>query len=104
MSNTPLYRAVNAAELQDIEAPGRFRNPAEVASKYFSLSYDGARRYAALATSGFGEGPFWMVSTAIPTRLVTWQHEATVDRGIEALAVPTALLRLLSPPVIEGPL
>ena len=70
--------------------------------KYFALSRDGARRYAAMSSGAFGDGPFWLVSTSFPSTLISWRQEVVVDRGIDALALPTAMLRLLSPPLIEG--
>jgi hypothetical protein len=52
-----------------------------------------------VAVSGFGDPPYTMVQTQIPTRLLTPEMGAVVDRGVNAVVVPNALLPGLIPTV-----
>ncbi len=96
---TPLFRAVNPAELSDIGAnAGAFRNLGSAEGKYFSTTAEGAASYA---RQTFGtalyEGPYTIVQTAIPSSSVTPLMGATVDRGISTIVVPNNLLPTLTP-------
>ena len=101
---TVLFRAVTGGELASITALGAFTNPRGIEVKYFSTTLKGARSYAEQAASAFGEGPFTMVKTSIPLRLITAIMRVTVDRGIDTVIVPTVLLSRLADPeiLVEG--
>jgi RHS repeat-associated protein len=98
---TTLYRVVKAEELAGIEASsGGFSNVAASAGgKYFATTAAGAAQYAKMASKGFGEGPFTLVSTRISTKALQAAKDigATVDRGIASVRLPEGLLRTLSP-------
>jgi hypothetical protein len=66
--------------------------------KYFSTSLEGAQSYASQATAAFGDGPFSLYSTEIPTAAINPEMQVTVDRGVSAVAVPTGDLPKLAPP------
>jgi len=93
-----LYRVVTAAELDDIRRSGAFRNPFGIENKYFAIAAEGATSYAQQAYKAFGDGPFTMVETTIPTRSITSDMRVTVDRNIATVLVPTPKLSQLSPP------
>ena len=95
---TILYRMVTAAELDDIRRSGAFRNPFGIENKYFAIAAEGATSYAQQAYKAFGDGPFTMVETTIPTRSITPDMRVTVDRNIATVIVPTPKLSQLSPP------
>lgn len=97
---TALYRMVTAAELNDILQLGAFRNPYGIENKYFAITAAGAASYAQQAHKAFGDGPFTMVETAIPTRSITPDMRVTVDRGLSTVIVPTQQLSELSPPQV----
>lgn len=96
---TTLYRGVMPAELADIEETGQLINRGSAEGKYFSLDPEGVSSYAKQAVSGFGDPPYTMVQTQIPTRLLTPEMAATVDRGVRAVVVPNGLLPGLTPTV-----
>ena len=97
---TALFRAVMAPELESIQALGRFSNPTGIENKYFSTTVEGAQSYASQAARAFGDGPFSIVQTSIPSGLITPSMLAQVDRGgIPSVIVPTGLLPYLRPPV-----
>jgi hypothetical protein len=98
--STSLYRAVTHGELGDIAASGAFRNPFGIENKYFSTSAEGAASYARQASRAFGEGPFTIVETRIPTNAITPQMRSIVDRGIPTVTVPTQELDRLATPRI----
>ena len=50
------------------------------------------------ASQAFGDGPFTIVETRIPTVAITPEMRAVVDRGISTVTVPTNALGLLSTP------
>ena len=102
MSTTALYRAVMPEEAADILAMARFRNVAGIENKCFAMTFAGAALYAARATAAFNDGPFTLMQTSIPSALITWPLEVSVDGGISTFVVPTAMLKRLSPPVIIG--
>ena len=91
-----LFRAVTPPELASIYRMNAFSNPAGVERKYFSLTLEGARRYAIAAEDAFGDGPFAIVQTSIDPTLVSADSRAVVDRGIFVLSVPTTFC-ILSP-------
>ncbi len=95
-----LYRAVTDAELDDIVRTQAFRNPVGIEVKYFATTAEGASAYAQAASQAFGDGPFTIVETRIPTALITAEMRAVVDRGIATVTVPTNLLHHLSTPKI----
>ncbi|TKS57781.1 MAG: RHS repeat-associated core domain-containing protein [Nitrospira sp.] len=97
---TPLFRAVMQGELDDIMSTQAFRNPAELEVKYFSETANGAASYARQSSRAFGDGPFTLVETRIPTNLINNSMRSTVDGGIRTLVVQTELLPLLSRPRI----
>ena len=99
---TALYRAVSPAELESIKTLNAFSNLPGLEVKYFSTTLQGAQSYAAQASKAFG-GDYLIVETSIPTRLITNQMRATVDRGITTVTVPTELLPRLAPPRTVGP-
>jgi hypothetical protein len=101
---TALFRAVKPGELQDIQATGVFRNPFGIESKYFSTSAEGAQNYANMAQAAYGDGPYSLVSSSIPTDLITPEMQVTVDRGIQTIVVPTDTLPELSGPEFVGPI
>jgi uncharacterized protein RhaS with RHS repeats len=99
--STSLYRAVNSAELASIRSTRAFSNPLGIERKYFSTTLAGAQSYAAQASKAYGE-TYSVVRTAIPTRLISQDMRATVDRGIPTVTVPSELLPSLKSPKILG--
>lgn len=99
-ATTQLYRTVMQTELDDIASRGAFRNPAGIEVKYFSTSPEGAASYARQAARGFGDGPFTLVETSIPTRLIAPEMRVVVDRGVDTVVVPTQSLPSLSAPQV----
>jgi hypothetical protein len=98
----PLYRAVKAGELADINTTGVFRNLGSAEGKYFSTTAEGATSYARQAYRAWpGEGPYTLVRTEISRGLLTPEMAAVVDRGIPTLVVPNALLPGLRPLVLN---
>jgi hypothetical protein len=96
-----LYRAVSPAELKQIQMTKTFVNPPGIESKYFATTQPGAAAYAKMANKAFGES-YAVVRTDIAKSQITPDMRATVDRGIAAVAVPTAKLNALSPPFDMG--
>ena len=99
-SSTSLFRAVGPDELSDIQNLGRFRNPAGSEVKFFSTAEEGASSFARQSSRAFGDGPFTIIETRIPTRAITPEMRAVVDRGIDTVVVPTRSLDILSTPRI----
>jgi len=97
---TSLFRAVTNAERESIQSLNAFSNPPGIEVKYFSTTLEGAQSYASQATAAYGEGPFTIVNTSIPTSSITPEMMVIVDRGIPTIVVPTELLPTLSPPVV----
>ena len=97
---TALYRMVTAAELDDIRRLGAFRNPFGLENKYFAIAAESAAAYAQQAHKAFGDGPFTMVATTMPTHSITSDMRVTVDRGLATVIVPTQQLSELSPPQV----
>ncbi|HKQ71893.1 MAG TPA: RHS repeat-associated core domain-containing protein, partial [Polyangiaceae bacterium] len=96
---TTLYRGVMPAELESIGQTGRFINLGSAEGKYFSTTVEGVSSYARGAVKAFGDPPYTLVTTQIPTRLLTPQMGAVVDRGIQSFVIPDALLPGLTPTV-----
>lgn len=99
-----LARAVRPAELASIRQLGSFANVVGIEVKYFATSIDAARRFAAMADTRFGDGPYTIVTTYIDrVLLLPPGSRVIVDGGIEAIAIPSGLLYSLQPPtVLEG--
>ncbi|MGC0075355.1 hypothetical protein ACPPTL_01110, partial [Ralstonia pseudosolanacearum] len=81
---TPLFRAVNPAELADINATGAFRNLGSAEGKYFTTSAAEASAYAKQAVKAFGDQPYTIVRTDVPSSAFNGLTPAIVDRGIPA--------------------
>lgn len=45
-----------------------------------------------MAQAAYGDGPYTLVSTSIPTDLITPEMQTTVDFGIQTIFVPTEKL------------
>ena len=97
-----LYRAVLTDELVEIVSTGLFRNPAGIDVKYFSATPEGTAFYAKQAYRAWPEeGPYTLVETAAPLRLLTAEMLTTVDGGILTVVILTEHLVRLRPPVIH---
>ena len=82
---------------------GSFTNAVGSEVKYFSTSLEAARRFAAMANERFGDGPYMLVTSGIDAGLLPANSRVTVDGGIEAVVIPSALLYALQPPtILEG--
>ncbi|EDM76670.1 hypothetical protein PPSIR1_38119 [Plesiocystis pacifica SIR-1] len=100
--SVPLYRAVEPAELADIQATGEFRNPYGIEVKYFSTTLDGAAEEAKLLHR-FSKEPMTIVETSIPRSsldMIPQGNTLLVDGAVPTVVLPTDLLQLLSPPSI----
>lgn len=97
---TTLYRGVMPAELESIEQTGQFLNLGSAEGKYFSMTAEGVSSYAKQAVMSFGDAPYTMVQTLIPTNLLSPQMMVTVDRGIQAVVVPDFLLPNMTPNIM----
>src|SRR5579862_2766987 len=95
---TTLFRAVQPAELQSIQDTGMFSNVAGLEGKYFSTTLDGAQAYADAADAAFGDGPYTIVQTTIPSSMMP--DMVTVEFGVPTVFVPSEILTSLSEPVI----
>ncbi|MCL2779858.1 MAG: hypothetical protein FWD73_17845 [Polyangiaceae bacterium] len=99
---TRLFRAVSPAELADIQATGGFRpSPTGLEGKYFSTTAEGAAQYARMAVSGFGDAPYTLVETTMPSG--TAPLAPFVDRGIPTVVVPNTSLPDLGRPTSGRP-
>lgn len=97
-----LYRAVKPEELKAILESGSFQNPYGIEKKYFSSTYEGAKQYAQMAEKAFGDPPYKIIKTTLPKTHFDSLHsdlKETVDRGINAVLIPTERLPLLSKPL-----
>lgn len=65
---TTLYRAVQSAELDDIQATNMFRNLGSAEGKYFTTSAEAASSYAKQAVNAFGDSPYTLIQTRVPNR------------------------------------
>lgn len=97
---TTLYRAVMPNELADIEASNVLQNTVGNEVKYFSTTAEGAASYGQQAAKAFGDGPFTIVQSSIPTSAITTEMQVVVDGGIQTVVVPTELLPKMSQPII----
>lgn len=71
--------------------------------KYFSDTPEGAVSYAKQAYNRWpSEGPYILVSTEIPESLITPEMRVTVDRGVDAVVVPSDMLSDLASPSVES--
>lgn len=87
--------------MSDLRLYQVFRNPRGIEIKYFSLSVEGASWYARQAYNVWPQdGAYTLIQTSIPEELITPGMTVSVDRGIKAITVPTALLPELEPPII----
>jgi hypothetical protein len=102
-NSVDLYRAIKPNEVNQILQTKSFINPYGIENKYFSTTLEGALQYARMAENAFGDPPYTIIKTSmlesnfndIPLDL-----KETVDRGINAILVPTNTLPLLSAPKI----
>ena len=99
---TVLYRAVMPAERASIEREGRFTVIRGIETKYFATTEQGASTYAARAAWAFGDGPFTIYRTSIPSGLITETMRVLVDGVISTLVVQDEMLHCLSPPELLG--
>jgi hypothetical protein len=88
------------SELKDIGAKQAFWNIEGLEVKYFSTSAEGAASYARQAAKSFGDGPFTIVETSIPSRMISPSMRVTVARGVQSVVVPTSSLPALSTPQV----
>ena len=98
---TTLWRAVNPAELADIEAIGVFRNLGAAEGKYFSTTAEGAASYAKQAFYGFKDPPYALIRTEVPTRVLQQLSIQVVDRGVPAVVIPNQALPGLMPQILS---
>ena len=96
---TTLYRAVKEAELKSIKSTKSFTNPRGIENKYFSTTAEGASSYGKQASKAFGDGPYTIIKTEIPTSSITPNMRVSngVDGGIPTVVVPTNKLSGLKP-------
>ena len=99
--SVPLFRAVEPAELADIQAREAFRNPFGIEVKFFSTTLEGAAQEARGLSRLTGGKPFTLVETAIPRnrlRLLPEGNTLQVDTGVPTVVLPTEFLPALSRP------
>jgi hypothetical protein len=94
---TTLYRGVMPRELANIEISDKFINLGNAAGKYFSSTREGVSSYAKQAFYGFGDPPYTMYQTEIPTWIIQPEWMSTVDRNVPAVVVPDRYLPYLRP-------
>ncbi len=94
-----LYRAVEPNELADIEQTRRLRVLPWQEVKYFSLTPEGAARYARMAGTQ-GKGPFTLVRVSVRRQLLEKFDILEVDQGIPTVVVSKEFLPLLGRPRI----
>jgi len=98
-STTTLYRAVKPDELEDINKLDMFVNRGEAEGKYFTTSAEHAADYARKAVQRFGDPPYTIVRTQVPTSSLPFP--VPVDGGIPAYVIPNNLLPDLKPTVLN---
>jgi RHS repeat-associated protein len=107
-TKTPLWRAVNDAELLQLITTGKFQdwtNPSgyvATENKYFSLTLEGGMREAVIL-SQLKHERYTVVQTAIPTRFLSHPSGvsfAPVDGGVPAVVIRTFLYPMLDPPIV----
>ena len=92
------------AELQDIVNTGHFRIPEKVIGvsaeqKYFTSSYEAAVSYGNMATRMFGDPPYTIIRTEVPSDLLP--QPVSVDLGIPAYNLPPSILKDLKPVIMK---
>jgi hypothetical protein len=98
---TDLYRAVTPDELLSIQEINAFSNPYGIESKYFSTTLSGAQSYASQAVEAFGDAPYAIVKTSIPTAEIT--PEMIVPGGVDG-GIPTVVVREPTLPTLTEPI
>jgi RHS repeat-associated protein len=96
---TPLYRAVGPDELADINSTQALRNLGSAEGKYFTSSAEHASDYARQAVRAFGDPPYTIIRTDVPTSSLP--RPVSVDGGIPAYVIPDASLPGLRPTVMD---
>jgi hypothetical protein len=92
-----LYRAVDPEELEDVLKTRRVRALWWQEVKYFSLTPEGAAKYARTAGRQ-GKGPFTLIRVQVRRNLLRNFDILEVDRGIPTVVVPKGFLPLLGRP------
>ena len=92
-----LYRAVSPGELEDVLKTRRVRALWWQEMKYFSLTLEGAAKYARMAGRQ-GKGSFTLIRVQVRRNLLRNFDILEVDRGIPAVVVPKGFLPLLGRP------
>ncbi|MDR6872192.1 hypothetical protein J2Y55_003208 [Bosea sp. BE125] len=100
IESTTLFRAVGLGELADIQSTGVFRNLGSAEGTYFTSSAESAAFYAKQAVSTFGDSPYTLIRTQVPTALIKTLSQATVDRGIPAFVIQNEQLKGLVPQIL----
>ncbi|MEF2072457.1 RHS repeat-associated core domain-containing protein [Consotaella aegiceratis] len=96
--NVTLYRVVSPQEARSIQATGQFTpSPGGLESKYFSSTEAGARQYGEMAKRLGETNQTIVVKGEINRSLLTPEMRATVDRGVDAIAVPNEILPNVKP-------
>jgi len=97
-----LYRAVQPAELADIQASQVFRSISPSSEgKYFTTSAVEASSYAKLAVRGFGDPPYTLAATTASRSVLKGLSSAQVEGGIKAWVIPNERLPELPPTVLN---
>ena len=102
--STTLYRAVKPEELQDIINTGKFRIPDGVKGvsaegKYFTSTYESAKKYGDAATKTFKDPPYTIIQTEIPSTLLP--EPVAVEFGIPAYNLSPSILKDLVPVIMK---
>lgn len=102
MNGYDIFRAVGLDELADIQKSGAFNNLPGLEGKYFTTSAESAADYARKAVKGFGDPPYTIVHTQVPSSVLNQPGiYATVDGGIPAYVIPNNNLPGLTPNVLN---
>ena len=96
-----LWRAVKPQELLDIKLNGIFRNLGSAEGKYFSSTAEGAASYARQAVKSFGDPPYTIVKTEVPSKLLNKLDHVLVDREVPGVFVPDNSLQGLTPVILN---
>lgn len=101
-SYVPMYRAVRAEELEEIQRTNQFRNPEGIEVKYFVLTVEEAERYAKLAVQAFRDSPYSIVRTAVVAEILDREGVAvTVDGGIRTYVLTSEMIEGLKPELLH---
>lgn len=98
--STTLYRAVGPDELADIHKTGKLINRGSAEGKYFTNSAEDASSYAKQAVKAFGDQPYTIIKTKVPTSSLP--SPVSVDRGIPAYVLPNETLPGLKPEILNS--